>query len=140
MKTPLTVTCNVHFNLKAKGRKHLRVGVVPIRPANPPGRVPRIAKLMALAIRFDGLIRTGVVRDYAGLARLGHVTRARITQIMNLLQLAPDLQEQILFLPPTVHGRDAIILRELQPIASKADWKKQRSLWQQLAQPFRRDR
>src|SRR5215510_8373808 len=99
MKKPLTVTCNVHFNLKAKGRKHLRVGVEPIRPANPTGRVPRIAKLMALAIRFDELIRTGMVRDYAEFARLGHVTRARITQIMNLLHLAPDIQEHLLFLP-----------------------------------------
>ena len=32
-------------------------------------RVPRVAKLMALAIRFEGLIRDGVVADYAELAR-----------------------------------------------------------------------
>jgi len=52
---------------------------------------------MALAIRFDDLIRRGEVRDYADLARLGHVSRARITQIMNLLNLAPDIQERLLF-------------------------------------------
>jgi hypothetical protein len=132
MKTTLSVTCNVHFNLKAKGRKQLRAGQRPKRSTSP-GRVPRVAKLMALAIRFDDLIRAGVVRDYAELARLGHVTRARITQIMNLLQLAPDIQEQLLFLPATELGRDAIILRELQPIASTMDWKKQRSLWHQVA-------
>ncbi len=45
------------------------------------------------------LIREGVVTDYAELARLGHVTRARVTQIMNLLHLAPDIQETLLFLP-----------------------------------------
>jgi hypothetical protein len=89
---------------------------------------------MALAIRFEGLIRAGLVSDYAELARLGHVTRARITQIMNLLQLAPDIQEQLLFLPPTEHGRDPIILRELQPIASTVAWKKQWCLWH-LVQP-----
>ena len=46
------------------------------------GRVPRIARLLALALRFDGLIRSGAVRDYAELARLGQVSRARITQII----------------------------------------------------------
>ena len=63
------------------------------------GRIPRVARLMALAIRFDQLIRDGVVNDYAELARLSHVSRARISQIMNLLSLDPDLQEAILFRP-----------------------------------------
>jgi regulator of RNase E activity RraA len=44
-----------------------------------------------MAIHFDGLIRKGAVRDYADLARLGHVARARVTQIMNLLNQAPDI-------------------------------------------------
>src|SRR5689334_4852756 len=60
-------------------------------------RIPRISRLMALAIKFDDMITRGEVRDYADLARLGYVTRARMTQIMNLLHLAPDLQEGILF-------------------------------------------
>ncbi len=55
---------------------------------------------MALAIRFKGLIRRGQVRDYAHLSRLGNVTRARITRIMNLLYLAPDIQEALLFSSP----------------------------------------
>ena len=63
------------------------------------GCIPRIARLMALAIRFEGLLRDETIRDYAELARLGRVTRARMTQIMKLLDLAPDIQEQILFLP-----------------------------------------
>jgi hypothetical protein len=62
--------------------------------------IPRIARLMALAIRFEGLVREETMQDYAELARLGRVTRARMTQIMKLLDLAPDIQEQILFLPP----------------------------------------
>ena len=68
--------------------------------AKRPGRsIPRIARLMALAIRFEGLLRDQTIRDYAELARLGRVSRARMTQIMKLLDLAPDIQEQILFLP-----------------------------------------
>ncbi len=52
---------------------------------------------MALAIHFGRLIRDGVVRNYAELARLGGVSRARITQIINLLNLPPAEQEQLLF-------------------------------------------
>ena len=48
----------------------------------PSGRVPRIARLMALALRFHELVRSGAVRDYAELARLGQVSRARVTQII----------------------------------------------------------
>jgi hypothetical protein len=84
---------------------------------------------MALAIRFEQLIRVGEVTDYAELARLGHVTRARITQIMNLRLLAPDIQEQLLFLPRVERGRASIHLRQLQTIASVPDWRKQRKLW-----------
>ena len=51
---------------------------------------------------------------------------------MNLLNLAPDIQEAILFLPRTVRGRDPLIVRDLQPIASIPAWRKQRVLWQQL--------
>ena len=92
-------------------------------------RVPRVARLMALAIRFDQLIRDGAVADQADLARLGHVTRARLTQIMNLLSLAPDIQEAILFLPATERGRESITERDLRPIAAIADWRMQRGMW-----------
>jgi hypothetical protein len=98
----------------------------------PAGRVPRVARLMALALRLDDLVRTGQVASYSVLAELGHVTRARICQIMNLIHLAPDLQEALLFLPLTLRGRDAIILADLQPIAAAIDWRKQRRLWRKL--------
>jgi hypothetical protein len=88
-----------------------------------------VAKLLALAHRFQGLVRNGEVADYAALARLGWVSRARISQIMSLLSLAPDLQERVLFLPRTERGRDPIQMRHLLPIAQVADWKVQRQLW-----------
>ena len=71
--------------------------------------------------------------DYADLARLGHVTRARVTQIMNLLQLAPEIQEALLFLPRTVKGRDPIRETHIRPIAAELEWRKQRRLWKGLA-------
>lgn len=102
-------------------------------PVVPAGRVPRVARLMALAIRFEELIRSGSVRDYAELARLGRVTRARVTQVMNLLHLAPDLQEAVLFLPRVERGRDPLVLRDVQPVAQTLDWREQRRLYRQLA-------
>ena len=90
--------------------------------------IPRIARLMALAIRFEGLLRDETIRDYAELARLGRVTRARITQIMKLRHLAPDIQEQILFLP-NIKG---INERNLRPIVSRVDWRDQRRMFQKI--------
>jgi hypothetical protein len=97
----LTVAGIIHFARRGK-TKELRNGAKPVAPAL--GRVPRVARLMALALKFDGLIHEGAVADQAELARLGHVTRARVSQIMNLLHLAPDIQEAILFLPAVERG------------------------------------
>ena len=129
MTTTLTIEREVHFQAQARGRKELRAGPAPPGPPPDPGRVPRVSRLMALALRFEGLLQAGVVKDYAELARLGHVTRARISQVMNLLSLAPDLQEAVLFLPRTLRGRDPIPLWWLQPIASTLAWRQQRRLW-----------
>jgi len=98
----------------------------------PLGRVPRVTRLLAVAIRCEQLLAAGVIANYAALAQLGHVSRARVTQIMNLLLLAPDIQEALLFLPRTERGRDSIHLRQLQRLALVADWKEQRKLWQAL--------
>jgi hypothetical protein len=98
------------------------------------GRVPRVARLAALAICMDQLLRHGDIRNCAELARLGHVSRARITQIMNLLLLAPDILEEILFWPRIEHGQDPIHLRQLQPIALVPEWPQQRQLWKALRQ------
>ena len=96
------------------------------------GNIPRVAKLLALAIRFEKLVKRGDIQDYADLARLGYVTRARITQIMNLLNLAPDIQEDILFLPNTMKGRDPILERDMRPVAAVPHWSRQRKMWAQM--------
>ena len=97
-----------------------------------PGNVPRVSKIMALAIRFDGLVRRGEIRDYTDLARLGYVTPARMTQIMCLLHLAPDIQEALLFLPRTLEGRDPIREKDLRPIATVRHWNRQCKMWARL--------
>ncbi len=132
MSAALTIECEVHFDRKGRGsRKVLETGPSPFRPAEP-GRVPRVARLMALALRCEGLLRSGAVENQTEIARLGHVTRARVSQILNLLNLAPDIQEAILDLPRTLAGRDAVILRQVLPIASTMEWAKQRGMWEGL--------
>ena len=129
MTTPLTVKTKVKFGRTGpRGR-----GEIAAAPTTtlvlPTTRVPRVARLMALAIRLDVLIRTGAVRDQAEVARVGRVSRARVTQIMNLVLLAPDLQEQLVFLERPSAGLAGVILADLQVIARQPDWKKQRGLW-----------
>jgi hypothetical protein len=134
MSESLTIQCEVHFRRRDHGRKELQAGAEPERPRPEPGRVPRVSRLLALAHRFDGLLREGAVESYIDLARLGHVTAARLSQVMSLLYLAPDLQEAVLFLPRTQRGRDPIILRDLLPIASMLHWTEQRKMWALLRQ------
>ena len=78
--------------------------------------IPRVARLMALAIRLKGLVRDGAIQDYAEAARMGRVTRARMTQIMKLLDLAPDIQEAIPF-----SGADPAPQREESSAAGRRD-------------------
>jgi hypothetical protein len=129
MNGQLTVTREFHVTRRQFGQKQFRDGAAQQVPA---GRIPRIARLMALAIRCERLIRDGVVADQSELARFGHITTARMTQIMSLLNLAPDIQEQILLLPRTERGRDAVKETDIRPIATTLDWRKQRRMWAAL--------
>jgi hypothetical protein len=127
MKTSRTREWTI--NLSSRGRNrvcHLQKEITKV------GRVPRLARLMALAIRFDSLLRSSAITDQAQLARLGKVSRARISQILNLLHLAPDIQEQLLFLPPVHQGRERLQLAHLQPLCRQWDWCRQRWQWQAL--------
>jgi hypothetical protein len=99
------------------------------------GGVPRIARLMALATRLERLWAEGAVKNQAELARLGRVSRARVSQIMALVNLAPDLQERVLFLSPTAKERDRIRLIDLLTIASILDWTSQRRRWKARSFP-----
>ena len=130
MTEGLTIEKKVHFKRASRGRKVMKQGDKPKR--KPLGSVPRISRLMALAIHMQKLVDTSEVTDYAELAQLAHVSRARITQIMNLLHLAPDIQEEILFLPRTDGRRAPIRERMVRPIAAIIGWRKQRRLWSDL--------
>ncbi len=123
-----TVTRPIHFRV----RQTRRLIVTEPAPPAPPGRVPRVARLMALAIKFDKMLQDGVVGSQTDLAALARVTQPRMTQIMNLLHLAPDIQEEILFLPPVTEGRDPVTERELRELVTTAAWSRQRRQWAML--------
>ncbi len=128
----MTIEMPIHFKTAKAGRKRLIPGDAPPAPSPPPPRVPRVTRLMALAIHFDGLIRKGIIRDYADLARLGGVTRARVTQIMNLLNLAPEIQEEILFIPAVTAGRAPATERDLREVVAHLRWEEHRTLWRSI--------
>lgn len=129
MSESLTINRKFQVAKKRNGRKHLQNGVAPTTPI---GRVPRITRLLALAHRCHRLIQDGTIINQSELAHYGQISTTRMTQIMWMDNLAPDIQEEILFLPNTVKGRDPIKEAEIRPIAKTHDWKQQRKMWRAI--------
>lgn len=125
MMTGHTLEFDVHVERVAGRTPTLKQGKAP-PPPPVVGRTPRISKLMALAIRLQALIDEGEVTDYAEIARMGRVTRARVTQIMDLLLLAPDIQEELLFMPTVLKGRDDLSEQVMRSVTREIEWSKQR--------------
>ena len=96
------------------------------------GRIPRVSRLMALALKFERMLHEHQLRDYAEIARLGQVSRVRLSQIMSLLNLAPPIQEALLLLPKTVSGHDLVTEKRMRVIAQVIDWERQQEVFQKL--------
>lgn len=129
----ITIKRKLDVSIASRGRISIRPidpNAEPLRP-RPTSKIPRISRLMALAIRFNELIRTGEASDMIELARRGHVTQPRMSQIMALNQLAPDIQEALLNLPAT-KGKPEIHEKRLRPLAAMLRWKDQRRAWKQI--------
>ncbi len=127
----------IEFQLKPSIRLLDRSGDK--QPREPVGRCrfdryPRIVQVVALAIHFQDLIDRGEIRNYADLARLGCISRERISQVMMLAWLAPDIQQEVLGLPKTPGGRFPVSETALRTIARVASWAEQRTRWEGLAQ------
>jgi len=125
------VTYRLHLGNGRAGHREVREGAKP-KPASPAEtdapRVARVARLLALAHHFDDMIREGVVKDQAEMARLMKVTRAWVTQITNLLHLAPDIQEGLLFLTAEAEAKQPVSMMSVQPVVAEPEWRKQRAL------------
>jgi len=128
------VTNAIEYRLQLPSRR-------PVKPASRFSQrleapIPRISRLMALAILLDENLRDRVDLSYTDLAQLGCVAPSRISQIMNLLYLAPDIQEQLLFLPASA-GRDLICEKHIRSLAVEYDWAPQRQAFARLLPPTR---
>ena len=121
----------IQFRLQATGRSPGRSGPSDASPLAT-GRLPRVTQVVAMAIHFQDMIRCGEARDYADLARLGCITRERMSQIMELVWLAPDIQKEILDFPPTGKSRFPVSEVAVRRIAGKLSWEAQLDLWLNL--------
>ena len=133
MNGKLTVNRPFHVQKRRNGSKLLADGKAPTKQQ---GRIPRITRLLALAHHCRKLIRDGVIINQSELAHYGQISTTRMSQIMWLDNLAPDIQERILDLPRTVQGRDAILEQDVRPIAKTLDWNQQRKMWAALRKRF----
>ncbi len=96
------------------------------------GRIPRIAKLVALASRMQSMIDSGQVETFQQLAEIGRISQPRMTQIMSLLNLAPDIQEELLYLPEVMQGKATIHEKLLRPLTTEVEWRVQRRMWARI--------
>ena len=140
-----TVTKQIRFAIKGRhkravctprGEPRLDTTNHPIKPDHATyssvGRIPRVARLMALAIKYDQLLKDGIVESQSELAHLAQITQPRMTQIMNLLHLSPEIQEEILFLQGPASGRDPITERDLRCLTHETNWAHQMLGWERL--------
>ena len=117
----------IQFQLRPHSKKEAVV------PGTERGKLPRVAEVLALAIGFDDMIRRGLAKDHTDLARLGCISKERVSQIMRLVWLAPDIQQEVLTLPRTPLGRFHVGEVALRGVASKMLWGEQRTAWAQRA-------
>lgn len=104
-----------------------------------PRRYPaRIARTLALAHDLQRRLDAGEFADFADMARSLGFTRARVTQIMDLLLLAPEIQEDLLFLSQTqTPGQQQIPEHGLRSLLRHASWVKQRERWRSMTTALR---
>ena len=133
MNAKLTVNRSFHVQTRRNGSKSLADGKAPSKAQ---GRIQRITRLLALAHRCRDLVRDGVIINQSELAHYGQISTTRMSQIMWLDNLAPDIQDAILALPRTVQGRDEILEQDVRPIAKTLDWNQQRKMWAALRKRF----
>ncbi len=86
--------------------------------------VPRIARLLALAHKWEGLVRQGNVKNYAGIAKRIGMTKGRVAQVCSMVLLAPNIQETILNTNSSLRSR--ITTHALRQVIRDSIWITQR--------------
>lgn len=127
----MTTLVEVPFVRRKRGKSDVLVA-----PPSPEQKSPttRVARMLALAHTMNALLRDRTVADQRELAELMGLTRARVTQLLDLILLAPDIQERILVAP---NGCEGITERALRQVVRASPWEDQRRLWRSLIRPER---
>jgi len=126
------VELKVHFQTGHHGQRRLRGGKNEKQSTGNREDLPRLTRLLALAHRWNHLIEEGAVANYSEIARLMGLSRARVTQIMDMLYLAPKIQEEILLPPNGEKSELTVPDRIMRPITRIPEWNDQRALWRRL--------
>ena len=127
MDRPLKLKFEIHLARHGGNSVRLEAGPAP-KPASKPKpseKVPRVVRLLALAHHFQKLLDDGWVSDYADIAKLAGVSRARVSQIMDLLLLAPSIQEKMLLRYQILPTEITFSERKLRTISRILQWDKQ---------------
>jgi hypothetical protein len=129
---PRMIEYNISLNdLRNAPKPGTRYEQVPKKKAKPNGRRPaRMAQMLAFAHRLQNALDSGEVEDQAGLATRFGLTRTRVTRLLDLTLLAPDIQEEILFME-SENGEEPISERTLKAIVREPSWEEQRKAWRQ---------
>ncbi|WP_309400032.1 hypothetical protein [Cerasicoccus maritimus] len=125
-----SVTLDIHLALGRCGHQRIRPGKKP--KSAKPTRLPRVTRLMALAIKYGDMLDQGVVSNQEGLARLAGVDRSHVSRILRLRLLSPEIQEWLLNLPETTESRDPVTWEQLDELIRMPSWQSQRESLQQL--------
>jgi hypothetical protein len=128
-------TAPLEIQFQLRGNPRVTIDESAARPVA--GRLPQVTRVLALAIHLDNLIRQGDTKDYADIGRLSCLCRERVSQIMRLNYLAPDIQVELLYLPPTPTGRYPVSETAVRKIANLLSWANQRREWATLKQKYR---
>ena len=127
-KAPLEIQFSLRTKLRDASEQTEQI------PSRRLGRLPRITQVLALAIHLEDMIRRDEAKDYADLGRLSCLCRERISQIIRLTYLSPEIQVELLYLPPTTRGRFPISETAVRKIANLLAWEDQRRAWAVLKQ------
>ncbi len=119
----VSIKMKVHFAPGNHNHRVLRKGKQPKHSKST--RLPRVTRLMALALRYERLLEQGLVKNHQELADLAGVERSQISTILRFRLLAPDIQEWLLNLPETEKSKDPIGMIELRSISATPSWEKQ---------------
>ncbi|MCP3105473.1 hypothetical protein LZ198_42095 [Myxococcus sp. K15C18031901] len=119
------------FSEKRKKRVVLQEAPPPPPPA-PVRRPAHVARMLALAHHLQGAIDRELVPNRATVARKLGLTRARVTQLLDLLLLAPDLHARVREFE-AIDGAEPMAERTLRAVAHAGTWAEQRAAWAKVA-------